>query len=90
MEARSRTAERLKQRFRWLQSFTDEELTKISMCEADEPLQQGQEYFDLSSPERGPIPGDAGQRVPEGSCYVPRSSINSELWRKLIEPRTRS
>ncbi|MBI4494903.1 MAG: hypothetical protein HY690_19180 [Chloroflexi bacterium] len=87
--ARTKTAEKLRQRFQWLQSFTDEELHQISMCAIDEPLRAGEEYFDLSHPEQDLIPGRSGERVPEGACYVARSTLPEQVWRKLLETRPR-
>jgi hypothetical protein len=74
----------LRSRFKWLESFSDVELREISLCSEDEELEPGQEYFDVSHPERGVITANKGDRSPAGSCYVSRSSVSSQLWKKLV------
>ncbi len=76
-------ATRLKNRFAWLNRFTDEELQKITLCEQDDQLEADEEYFDLNRPEQGMVRGVAGGRVPRDSCLVPRSKVTPETWAKL-------
>ena len=83
---RRETADKLKERFDWLQSFSDEELREISYCAAEEVMKGNELYFDISQPERGIIQGQEGQPIPEGSCYVPKSEVPSRLWDKLVRP----
>lgn len=83
-EERRRMAQHLRDRFLWLNSFTDDELAEISMCKVEEGDTQGSElYFDISHPERGAFRGQPGKVVPEGSCYVGRSQVDEKLWNKL-------
>ncbi len=77
------TADKLKERFQWLESFSDDELREISFCRPGEALSGDEIYFDISHPERGVIQGEEGTVSPEESCYVPRSSISRHLWEKL-------
>lgn len=84
METRAQIAERLKHRFDWLQQFSDEELREISMCLEEKVQREGEHYFDLSHPEQGVIVGQAGQPIPEGACFVARSTISQGLWNKLV------
>ncbi len=77
------TAERLKNRFRWLQSFSDDELTQISYCTPGEIMSGDEQYFDISHPERGVIQGEEGAPIPPDSCFVPKSEISHPLWDKL-------
>ncbi len=77
------TAALLRRRFKWLGSFSDDELRQISFCAEGETLSRDEQYFDLSHPERGVIGGDEQQTVPEGSCYVARSRLPATTWRKL-------
>lgn len=83
---RRETADKLKTRFDWLQSFSDEELREISYCTTEESIKENEIYFDISQPERGIIQGQEGQPIPEGSCYVPKSEIPRNLWDKLVGP----
>lgn len=83
---RRESADKLKTRFEWLQSFSDEELRDISYCTAEELMNGDETYFDISQPERGLIQGQDGQPIPEGSCYVPKSEIPQKLWDKLVGP----
>lgn len=76
-------AERLLQRFRWLEGFNDDELRQISMCYSEDVLPQDDEYFDLSQPERGVLQARGGERVPAGHCYVGRRQLSPALWDKL-------
>ncbi len=78
------TADKLKNRFEWLLSFTDDELSQISFCLPGATMTESEQYFDISNPEKGVIQGEEGAQVPEGSCYVPRSEIRRDLWEKLI------
>lgn len=80
---RSLSAQEYRKRFAWLNSFSDEELMKISFCGEDEQLKEGERYFDLSHPERGVIVATTNQRSPSGSCYVASSQVSDGLWRKL-------
>jgi len=80
------TAERLKERYEWLQQFSDNELHEITYCIVGEPMVGDELYFDLSHPEQGVIQGEEGVPVPEGSCYVPKSEIRQDLWDKLVGP----
>lgn len=81
---RERIAHKLKARFRWLNRFTDDELRDISFCDEGEPLNADEQYFDLSHPEKGVVSGQAGQIVPEGSCYVTKRNVRPNVWQKLI------
>ncbi len=78
------TADKLKERFGWLNSFSDEELREISYCNTDETMRSGESYFDISHPEQGIIEGHAGMPIPENCCYVPKSEIPRHLWDKLV------
>ncbi len=78
-------ARRLKARFSWLNSFTDDELMEINSGKLEEGDKQGSDmYFDLSHPERGHFKGQPGQPVPEGSSYVARNEVNQNLWNKMV------
>ncbi|MBI2953231.1 MAG: hypothetical protein HYY30_02880 [Chloroflexi bacterium] len=84
-EHRRQIAERLRQRYRWLSSFNDDELQEISICTLEEGETQSDEpYFDLSHPERGSFKGQQGQVVPEGSCYISRGQLPEKVWNKLV------
>ena len=83
-DQKSQLAGKLRRRFSWLSQFTDDELMKISFCEAKEPIQPASAYFDLSHPERGVIPARQNMQVPEGSCYVPKEQVTAEIWDKLV------
>jgi len=87
---REQTAEKLKERFEWLQSFTDDELREITYCIEGQPMKGDEQYFDISHPEQGVISGIEGQGIPEGSCYVPQSEIPRRLWEKLVSPFTQA
>ncbi|MBI3977060.1 MAG: hypothetical protein HY331_02630 [Chloroflexi bacterium] len=82
--ARTQKAEQLRRRFDWLSRFTDEELRDISFCAEGVPLQTSAEYLDISHPERGVIVARAGEQAPAGGCYVARTDVSPEVWRKLI------
>jgi hypothetical protein len=83
---RRETAEKLKERYEWLQQFSDDELREITYCKVGEPMVADELYFDISHPERGVIQGASGEQIPEGSCYVPKSEIQQDLWDKLVSP----
>lgn len=85
---RRQTADRLKNRFEWLRSFSDDELMEISYCTMGVPTSSNEQYFDISHPESGVIEGEEGGQIPEGSCYVPRSEVRRDLWEKLVSPFT--
>ena len=75
----------LRQRFRWLEQFTDEELRDISFCNEGKPLVAGREYFDISHPERGVIVAGPNEKACEGTCLVARDDVSPHAWRKLLE-----
>jgi hypothetical protein len=79
-----RTADKLKKRFDWLESFSDDELVEIGYCSPGDALSDDENYFDISQPERGVIHGATGEQVPEGSCYVPQGEVPRRLWDKLV------
>ncbi|MGQ9677407.1 MAG: hypothetical protein ACUVX1_17220 [Chloroflexota bacterium] len=79
--------DRLKTRYKWLQSFDDSELREISFCyDPGYEMQEGELYFDLEAPQRGVIRGQRGQKVESGHCYVSKSQLREETWKKLIQP----
>ncbi len=80
------TADALKNRFQWLQNFSDDELREITYCSTGESTNSGEMYFDISHPEQGIIQGEPGGQIPEESCYVPKSEIPQHLWDKLVGP----
>ena len=75
-------ATRLRERFAWLNSFEDNELGELVFLSEGETMRPGEEYFDISNPERG-IFGGNGERADEDSRYVPRSEIPGGAWEKL-------
>ncbi|MBI4319722.1 MAG: hypothetical protein HY675_14635 [Chloroflexi bacterium] len=82
---RKQMASRLRERYQWLNSFTDDELTKVSTCKLEEgDVQQAEVYFDLSHPEWGHFRGQPGVPVPDGSCFVAQTQIDKNLWNKLV------
>ena len=74
---------RLRDRYAWLNHFTDEEIEKISFCENGAEMVPGELYFDISNPEHGAFVGQPGQLIPEGGCLVSRSDVPSSIWAKL-------
>ncbi len=84
--ARRETAEKLRERFDWLQQFSDDELREITYCATGEPMSGEELYFDISHPELGVIQGKPGELIPRDSCYVPKSEVPQQLWQKLVGP----
>ncbi len=82
---RGTDARKLKQRFDWLESFSDNELGEIVFLREGEPLRPGEEYFDISNPERGIFHGQNGQKAEESSRYVPKSEVPDHVWHKLTQ-----
>ena len=78
------SSESLRRRFRWLESFTDDELRELNWCSARGELIPGEDYFDISRPERGAINVDLPTPVREGECCIPRSAVSERLWEKLM------
>ncbi len=74
----------LRERFEWLDRFTDDELREISICVDSGRLSESDQYVDLSDPERGVIKAKAGDPVPPGACYISRDDVSDELWTKLL------
>lgn len=85
--SKSEMTNRLRQRYQWLQSFTDDELREISFCyDPGYPLKDGELYFDLEAPQRGIIHGRDGEKIQNGHCYVSKSQVKEETWKKLTQP----
>jgi hypothetical protein len=80
----------LRDRFQWLNQFSDEELEQISLCEAGAPMVPGDDYFDISHPERGAFTGRTGEVVPEGSCLLRKGAMSPTIWNKLRNYGSRS
>ncbi|HLH73995.1 MAG TPA: hypothetical protein VKX96_11985 [Chloroflexota bacterium] len=80
---RMEQAKRLRERFDWLNRFSDEELQQISFCETGAEMVPGETYFDISHPEKGAFVGQQGQLIPEGGCLVRKASVSNEVWNKL-------
>ncbi|HVC34991.1 MAG TPA: hypothetical protein VNL16_15880 [Chloroflexota bacterium] len=81
---RSEEARRLRDRFNWLEQFTDEELQQISFCETGAEMASGETYFDISNPENGAFVGQPGHLVPKGGCLVSKQSVPASIWAKLV------
>ena len=81
---RADEARRLRDRFAWLNRFTDDEIGQISFCDTGAEMVPGETYFDVSTPESGPFVGQPGQLVPEGGCLIWQSSVPPAIWKKLI------
>jgi hypothetical protein len=77
---------RLRERFDWLESFTDDELGEIVFLRGGETTRSDEVYFDISDPERGEFQGMDGELVPEDSRYVPKSQVPQYVWDKLVGP----
>jgi hypothetical protein len=73
----------LRERYSWLQRFSDEELEKVSFCETGDALRPGEKYFDISHPENGAFVARPGLLVPEGSCLVAQRDVSPQIWEKL-------
>lgn len=79
-------ASKLKERFDWLESFSDDELRELMFLREGEPMDARDEYFDISNPEMGILSGREGQSADEGSRYVPKSQVPRDVWEKLVGP----
>ena len=84
-KSRREESRRLRERFQWLNKFSDEELELISFCEPGSEMENGDSYFDISNPERGTFTGRQGERIPEGGCLVSKTTIPNHLWNKLTQ-----
>ncbi len=80
---RAQEARRLRDRFAWLNQFSDEELQHISFCETGSEMIPGETYFDISHPEMGVFVGREGQLVPEDACLVRKGTMPTSIWSKL-------
>lgn len=78
-------ARKLRERYSWLNRFTDDEIAKISFCYEGESLKQDDDYFDISNPEKGVVKGRTGELVGPGSCLVSKSSVSPTTWSKLTQ-----
>ena len=74
---------KLRERYAWLSRFSDDELREISFCQEDDALRDGEQYFDISKPERGIIRGRQGESAPRDSCLIARGAVSPIIWSKL-------
>lgn len=82
------SAEYFRRRYQWLHNFDDAQVQEISLCsQAGEELEEGEDYFDLNHPERGPFRAEESGKIPKGACYVSRKKVSRESWDKLTKPR---
>lgn len=79
-------ARKLKERFNWLESLTDDELGEVVFLRSDATMHLSDTYFDISTPEQGVFQGRDGEHPPEGSRYVPKSEVPRHIWDKLVGP----
>lgn len=82
-QSHQEAARRLRERFQWLNRFSDQELQQITWCSPGSEMKDGDTYFDISNPERGTFTAQAGQRVPEGGCLVRKQDVTPPIWQKL-------
>lgn len=73
----------MRERFAWLNRFSDEELQQISICSTGAEIKPGDTYFDISHPEAGPFVGLPGQIIPEGTCLIQKADVPASIWQKL-------
>jgi hypothetical protein len=74
---------KLRERYAWLNRFSDEEIREISFCRVGDRLREGEQYFDISRPERGIIRGQGSEQVSHESCLIARSAVSPIIWSKL-------
>ena len=79
-------ASKLKQRFDWLESFSDDELGQLVFLQGGQPLKPDEEYFDISNPGMGVFHGSEGETASESSRFVPKSGVPDNVWHKLVRP----
>ncbi len=84
--ARQQEVGKLKERYAWLESFTDDELGEVVFLEEGETMNPDDIYFDISDPERGAHHAQGGEVVPEGSRYVAKSRVPDAVWEKIVSP----
>jgi hypothetical protein len=78
-------AKLLRQRFSWLERFTDDELREITLTNDGEPLREGMQYFDISRPEQGIFAGREGVVPPRDASLVRQGDVPPRLWSKLTK-----
>lgn len=74
---------KLRERFSWLSRFSDDEIREISFCQEGETLREGEQYFDISAPERGIVRGKQGEATSRDSCLIARGAVSPIIWSKL-------
>jgi len=74
---------KLRERFAWLSRFSDDEIREISFCQEGDQLRDGEQYFDISTPEKGIIRAKQGEATPRDSCLIARSAVSPIIWSKL-------
>jgi len=79
-------ARKLRQRFDWLESFTDDELGSLNFLREGDATNPNEEYFDISNPEMGILSSNDLPVVDEGSRYIPKSEVPRDVWDKLVGP----
>lgn len=84
VQSRQDAARRLRERFQWLNRFSDEELQRITFCQPGSEMKNGDTYFDISNPERGVFTARPGQRIPEGGCLVRQQDVSPSIWQKMV------
>jgi hypothetical protein len=86
-EKRARTAYDLKPLHAQLRDLSDEELKRIRVLASGTRLEQGATYIDLHEPSRGEFTATGGMVAGPDNWYVAKSTVDYELWNRLIGVR---
>ena len=87
-ERRARTAYDLKEAHRLLEGITDDGLKQIPVLWPGARLEQGATYVDLRDPSRRQFTATGDMQAGEDNWYVPKASVDHELWNRLIGVRS--
>ena len=78
------TAYDVKELHEMLGEIPDDALKQIPVLEGQARLEEGATYFDLAHPERGEFTGMNDQQSGPDEYLVDKSTVDFELWNKLI------
>jgi hypothetical protein len=83
-ELTSRTAFDIKALHRMLDGITDDGLRMIPVLPMGARLEQGVTHVDLRDPDGHEFSATADMRAGPRNWYVPKSSVDYELWNRLL------
>src|SRR4051794_4210342 len=84
-----RMAHEVKEAYRLLSEFTDDQLKQLPIMPVGSRLEQDATYIDITDPDRKEFKATSGMEAGPDSLLVPKSEVDYQLWnllRRVTDP----